>query len=437
MRHWRRLVLPLGMLLALTACSSQSTGGGTSATTTPATTRADAALLTPAGGEHTASGAPVKVGIINDEGGTAESWPEIRIGAQAAVAYGNQYLGGIAGRPVQLDVCESKGTPASSAACANQMIADHVVSVLHGIDSDSGTTAQTLMNAGIPVISTAPASSQEELGTLSFSLTGGATAFIAAMGQWMAQQHYKSSVFFAENAPGGAALWTSAVGFLQKLGIATKLVLVDPAAADLTPQMDAAVTQHPDFYWMTGDSGTCLSFLRAYRAAGSPGHFGLIGQCGVPQVVSAVSLAGAIEPGYAVPSLGSGYESRLYRAVLSAYAPGTNPGGTADVGYTMALGLIRAMHGLTGAVTTKTITAQLRAAKNVPLPAAPDVTFTCNGQQVPPFPAPCSDTVLITRLDTQGQWHAGGDHRSCRQSFRLLISRDHEPDSSTAAARRR
>jgi branched-chain amino acid transport system substrate-binding protein len=400
MRHWRRLVLPLGVLLALTACSSQSTSGSDSAAA-PATAQADKALLTPSGGKHTASGVPVKVGIINDEGGTAASWPEIRIGAQAAAAYGNQYLGGIAGRPVQLDVCESKGTPASSAGCANQMIADHVVAVLHGIDSDSGATAQTLMNAGIPVISTAPASSQEELGPLSFSLTGGATAFIAAMGQWMAQQHYKSSVFFAENAPGGAALWTSAVGFLKTLGIVTKLVLVEPGTADLTPQMDAAVQQHPDFYWMSGDSGTCLSFLRAYRAAGSPGRFGLIGQCSVPQVASAVSLAGAIEPTYALP-LGNGYESRLYRAVLTAYAPGTDPGGTAYVGYTMALGLIRAVHGLTGVVTAKTITAQLRAAKNVPLPTAPDVTFTCNGKQVPPFPAPCSDTVLVTQLDAQG-----------------------------------
>jgi branched-chain amino acid transport system substrate-binding protein len=400
MRHWRRLMLPLGVLLALTACSSQSTSGSDSAST-PATAQADKALLTPSGGKHTASGTPVKVGLINDEGGTAESWPEIRIGTQAAVAYGNQYLGGIAGRPVQLDICESKGTSASSAACANQMIADHVVAVLHGIDSNSGATAQTLMNAGIPVISTAPASSQEELGTLSFSLTGGATAFIAAMGQWMAQQHYKSSVFFAENAPGGAALWTSAIGFLQKLGIPTKLVLVAPGTADLTPQMDAALEQHPDFYWMSGDSGTCLSFLRAYRAAGSPGRFGLIGQCSVPQVLSAVSIVGAIEPGYALP-LGSGYESRLYRAVLAAYAPGTDPGGTADVGYTMGLGLIRALYGLSGAVTTKTVTAELRAAKNVPLPASSGVTFTCNGQQVPPFPAPCSDTVLMTQLNAQG-----------------------------------
>jgi branched-chain amino acid transport system substrate-binding protein len=400
-RHWRRLVIsPLAVLLAMVmaACSAQSSS--TSAAT-PATAKADASLLTPAGGKHTAAGAPVKVGLINDEGGTASSWPEIRAGTQAAVSYADQYLGGIAGRPVQLDVCESKATPASSAGCANQMIADHVVAVLHGIDSDSGTTAQTLMNAGIPVISTAPASSQEELGQLSFSLTGGATAFIAALGQWMSQQHYNSSVFFAENAPGGAALFTSAVSFLQKLGIPTKLVLVAPGTADITPQMDAAVAQHPGFYWMAGDAGLCLSFLRAYRAAGSPGHFGLIGQCTGSQITGTVSIAGAIVPAYALP-LGSGYESRLYRAVLAAYAPGTDPGGVAYVGYTMALGMIRALRGMTGPVTTHTVTARLRAAKKVPLPTAPGVTFTCNGQQVPPFPAPCSDTVLITRLDARG-----------------------------------
>ena len=400
MRHWRRLVMPLAALLALAACSSSANSSSTSAST-PATAKADTALLTPAGGTVAAAGAPVLVGLINDEGGSDANWPEIRIGAQAAVAYANAYLGGIAGRPVQLDACKSQGTPASSAACANQMIADHVVAVLHGIDSDAGDTAQTLMNAGIPVISTAPSSEQEELGQLSFSLTGGATAFMAALGQYMQQQHYTSSVLFAENAPGGAALYTSAAGFMRKLGVTTKVVLVAPGTADLTPQMDAALAQHYDFYWMTGDAGTCLSFLRAYRAAGSPGHFGLIGQCTVPQVMSAVSVAGAIEPTYALP-LGNSHESRLYRAVLAAYAPGTDPGGTAYVGYTTALGLVRALHGMTGAVTTKTVAAGLRAAKNVPLPTAPGVTFTCNGEQVPPFPAPCSDTVLITQLDAQG-----------------------------------
>jgi branched-chain amino acid transport system substrate-binding protein len=400
MRHWRRLVMPLAALLALAACTSQASGGATPVTSA-ATAKADTALLTPAGGKVAATGAPVKVGLINDEGGTASSWPEIRIGTQAAIEYANQYLGGIAGRPVQLDICESKGTSASSAACANQMIADHVVAVLHGIDSDDANTAQTVLNAGIPLISATPASAPEETGQLSFSFTGGATSFIAAMAQYMQQQHYTSSVVFAENAPGGSALYTAVAGFTQKLGITTKVVLVAPGTADLTPQMDAAAAQRADFYWMIGDAGTCLSFLRAYRAAGSPGHFGVIGQCTVSQVLSAVSIAGAISPGYALP-LGTGHESQLYRAVMAAYGPGTSLSGTAYVGYTTGLGFVRALHGLTGPVTPQTIAAQMRKAKDVPLPASPGITFTCNGQQVPPFPAPCSDTVLITQLDARG-----------------------------------
>nr|MDT0666839.1 ABC transporter substrate-binding protein [Micromonospora sp. DSM 115978] len=155
------------------------------------------------------------------EGGSAVSFPEIRVGAEAAVAYANDYLGGIAGRPVALDRCDTLGTPASAAACANQMIADDVTAVLHGINSDSGTTAETLMNAGIPVISTAPASAQETTGELSFSLTGGAPAFVAGLGQWMAAQNYKTSVLFAINAPGANALYQSAVDFLARNGVTT------------------------------------------------------------------------------------------------------------------------------------------------------------------------------------------------------------------------
>jgi branched-chain amino acid transport system substrate-binding protein len=68
----------------------------------------------------------------------------------------------------------------------------------------------------------------------------------------------------------------------------------------------------------------------------------------------------------------------------------------------MGLGMVRALHGITGPVTPQTVVTRMRAAKNVVLPVADGVTFTCNGTQVPPFPAPCSDTVFITRADAQG-----------------------------------
>jgi branched-chain amino acid transport system substrate-binding protein len=396
MRPWRPLTaLSLAALIAVTGCSP------THGDPDPTTGTVNTGLLTPSGGKHAAAGTLVKVGLINDEGGSAVSFPEIRAGTEAAVKYANNYLGGIAGRPIQLDECQSKGTPASSATCANQMIADHVTAVLHGIDSDSGTTAQTLMNAKIPVISTAPASSQETLGALSFSLTGGASAFVAGLGQWMIEQHYRTSVLFAFNAPGGIGLYQTAIGFLKKRGISTSLVLVPPGTADLTPQMASATAHHPDFLWALGDAGMCLSFLKAYRASGSTAKIGLIGECTDKQVTDVVSLDGAITPQYSDPT-GDNTEAQLYRTVLKTYAPGSAPSGLAFFGYTMALGLVRAAHGMTGAVTPKTVTAQMRAAKNVTLPVADGVTFTCDGKQVPPYPAPCSNTVFISRFDARG-----------------------------------
>jgi len=127
----------------------------------------------------------------------------------------------------------------------------------------------------------------------------------------------------------------------------------------------------------------------------------VIGQCTDKQVTDVVSLKGVVEPQYSVP-LGSNAEAKLYRAVLDAYAPGTNPNDLAYVGYTMALGTVRALAGISGDVTPANVATTMRAAKNIVLPVADGVTFTCDGKQIPPFPAPCSNTVFITRMDAKG-----------------------------------
>ncbi|WP_235949206.1 ABC transporter substrate-binding protein [Candidatus Frankia alpina] len=64
----------------------------------------------------------MKIGFITAEGGSAISLPEVREGAQAAVAYANDYLGGIGGRPIQLVVCKSQEDAASARTCANEMV---------------------------------------------------------------------------------------------------------------------------------------------------------------------------------------------------------------------------------------------------------------------------------------------------------------------------
>ena len=57
-----------------------------------------------------ATGAPVVVGFVNQENAPAGSFPELRLGAQAALRYVNEELGGAGGRPIQLATCATAGS---------------------------------------------------------------------------------------------------------------------------------------------------------------------------------------------------------------------------------------------------------------------------------------------------------------------------------------
>ncbi len=73
-----------------------------------------------------ATGEPIKIGFQNPEGDPAGSFPEYTTGAEAAVNYINEELGGLGGRPIELDVCVMAITPDDSQRCANELSADGV-----------------------------------------------------------------------------------------------------------------------------------------------------------------------------------------------------------------------------------------------------------------------------------------------------------------------
>ena len=53
--------------------------------------------------------------------------------AQAAAHYVNDYLGGVGGHPIVLDVCDDQETPNGATDCANQFLADKVPAVLDNV----------------------------------------------------------------------------------------------------------------------------------------------------------------------------------------------------------------------------------------------------------------------------------------------------------------
>ena len=58
----------------------------------------------------------------------------------------------------------------------------------------------------------------------------------------------------------------------------------------------------------------------------------------------------------------------------------TDPAGLAYIGYQVMTALGE-LNGLEGTVDAQTFTTALSQAKNVPLPAAPGITFTCDGKE--------------------------------------------------------
>ena len=61
------------------------------------------------GGAGAKGGGAIVLGMVNQEDAPTGSFPEVRQAAQAAVAHVNDDLGGVAGRPLRLEVCTSYG----------------------------------------------------------------------------------------------------------------------------------------------------------------------------------------------------------------------------------------------------------------------------------------------------------------------------------------
>src|SRR5438128_855692 len=80
------------------------------------------------------AGPPLVLGFVNMEGAPTGSFPEARVGAQAAVDHVNDDLGGIGGRPVKLTTCTTNGSAESSQGCAQQLLAAKPVAVVGGVD---------------------------------------------------------------------------------------------------------------------------------------------------------------------------------------------------------------------------------------------------------------------------------------------------------------
>jgi branched-chain amino acid transport system substrate-binding protein len=102
-----------------------------------------------------ATGEPFVIGVQNPEGDPNGSFPEFSLAIQAAADYVNAELGGLGGRPIEIELCKSIIAPDDSQRCANELSASGVDLAISTINF-FGNHYSIYQGSEIPVIAVTP-----------------------------------------------------------------------------------------------------------------------------------------------------------------------------------------------------------------------------------------------------------------------------------------
>lgn len=403
----RRLLATLLLAISVVAAScgddNKASSDGDSTTTTVDVSQA-------LGSPNKATGEPVKIGLITEGGSEAiGSQSALTVtGATMAVKYANEYLGGIAGRPIELVICGNQATPAGAQDCANQMVQDGVVAVTLPFTGYGAATAPVLTKAGIPYVTMSGNSSEELRAPGAFAITGGYPGTLGAFAQHAREQNFKKFAMIVIDVPSATQAAEQLGGIVfGNAGVEFQVVTAAPGTPDLIPQLQSAVDGGAQAVGVTGDVTFCTSFLQAFQTLNPDVAKYVISPCVDPTVIE--SLGDVLAGSYmTTTSSNEGEDAKTYAGMVAKYAADekVDPDPSISVGVAAGtaavMNFVRAMNGLSGDVNKDTVMAQMKAAKDVLLWMGDGQTFTCDGTAVALMPNVCSVAFFIGKLDNKG-----------------------------------
>jgi branched-chain amino acid transport system substrate-binding protein len=354
------------------------------------------------GNPHPAKGSPVTIGIITDGGsGAIGTAGEVEQGAKMGVSYLNQYGNGLDGHKLNLYVCLNQSTPAGGQTCANDMVQKGVAAVVLPFTGQGATEVPTIVKAGIPYITLSGASTAELTTPGAFAIEGGFPADLGAMALQAKADGYKKMAFLVSNVPAaiqGAQVFGALV--FKAAGVGFQVIPVNDGTADMSPQLQSAVSAGASAVGMVGDVTFCTSFLQAYQTLALTIPKYVLSTCQDQSILKSPTLDKELKGSYiATTPPVSSKDKALYAAIVKKYAPGVSGSMEASAnqgsGLLPVLTLASIMKGYTGPVMAASILQRTGTAKHVVLPFSGGQTFTCNGKAIPLLKSVCSATAAI------------------------------------------
>lgn len=351
-----------------------------------------------------ATGEPIKVGFISDGRSDAIDNSSETPAAEAAAAYANDYIGGAGGRVIELVTCETEQTPAGAQDCVAELASAGVVAILNGVSGQTETINAGANEAGIPFMQNGGIS-QEAFGSpLTHVITNGLATLVGPAAVAAELGLTTAGIIVIDVPAASGPISGAAPLFYGNAGIAVEIVAVAPGTPDMTPQVQAAISNGVEQFAIIGDEPFCTSAISAIQLLGFEGPVVVIGPCVGETSIAEVEMEGILLIGLTSDDPADA-EVALFFAVMDEYAPGALTDSIARSGYSAVLSFARALAAHPeGEVTPESVQETILAMAPAPMPLGPDgAMFQCNRQAIALAPAICSAASVITTLNSEGQ----------------------------------
>ena len=402
------------------SAATEQTGTTASAATEQTGTTASAAT---GGTGGQASGEPIVIGMINQEDTPAGSFPEIRIAVQSAVEYVNQELGGVDGRPLQVETCTTVGTPESSQTCANELVEKGVVLVTSGIDFGSAASLPILEQNDLLYVGGVPLLTPELTAPNSYMFIGGSVGAFPGQSVYLGENLGAKmvNIIYTDNDAGLAAATTFGKDVLEQVGVEEVNLIPEKAdATDFTASVSSAANGNPDAVMVLFTAAGCGNIMKARASLGISDDikFFYPGSCSDQAVIEAGG-AGAEDAFFNEEFIlfndKEDEQVRIYRDKLEQYGEGEPKySGFSQTGFSAIMNL----KDIFEAVGVDDLnTASIRSFLDGTQEQANFMShpYTCDGKQVPGIRAVCNANVRIVQYvdgeftDQLGEWVTGAD----------------------------
>lgn len=351
--------------------------------------------------------APVAIGWVNVEG-TVNGAPEATAGAQAAVKYVNERLGGIGGRPLELRVCKIASAEEEGQRCGQQLLNDSsVVGVAFGNVFVGDQSFNSVVAGRKPVVVGVATGPSVPTAKHTSILFGDLAHVWGPLGTFARDvMRARTVAIIHTNTPTDRVTGEEARKAFVAAGLTAKSVGFEAQATDLLGPVTAAGGQSADVVVALSAGQGCVGIAKALRQLGSTKPVLSTPICLSPDV--AEGLGGDLPQWtYAVaqtlPADASAPDVAAYTKAATEAGLGTADQGKvwAAVSWSQILAYAKVMNAV-GAdrVTPDTVAQELATFQGPIVMGAP--TVACG--KYADAPAVCNDQDRFYRYEGQGRF---------------------------------